>query len=250
MIYGEKQDYDVFLEKYKSQPERIEKINKSIQWLPNNRWYIPQEGDGEVEKKILFLLMTQETVPRIRMLSSTPTAVKPVEVTKYAPPAKKPPNIFGKVASFWHATTGPTTTKEEFERRLKKCIKEGGYTFAQVAGRITNIDTNKRIISIGDFDTTYPEDETPSHQVGDIVEVGQILCHGSSYKPCQYLLSQSDGKLHCGACGCGSRTHAELHTKLYYVNITCPRTPPLFTQQEAEANLAKSKASGQTPSSD
>lgn len=239
MIYGEKKDYQEFIEKYAHQPERIAKINAGIQWLPNERWYIPQEGDGEVEKKILFLLMTSPTVPRIRMLASKPLESKPV-VTKALPPAKKPPNIFGKVASFWQATTGPKTTEEEFKRRFNKCTREGGYTFAPISGKITDIKLDARLIVIGEFETPYEDDETPIVNIGDMVEVGQILCNGDTIKPCQYLQTQPDGKMHCGACGCGARTKAELNTKLHYVNITCPRTPPLFTREQAEKDLGDS----------
>ena len=62
---------------------------------------------------------------------------------------------------------------------------------------------------------------------------------------CPYLVTNDKG-LFCGACGCGARRHtAELHTKLWFALVGCPRTnPPIFEQVTDEVLLQAEDDSG------
>jgi len=61
-------------------------------------------------------------------------------------------------------------------------------------------------------------------------------------KQCIYLKTKVFGKLYwCGACGCGYNPVAELHIKLRFARLECPKIPSAFLpiNEETEQHLLK-----------
>ena len=62
---------------------------------------------------------------------------------------------------------------------------------------------------------------------------------GGEFPPCEHLRkSKTEGKFHCGGCGCGDRkgtwliAEAEEYSKLDYPNMRCPLKMPGFSNYE------------------
>lgn len=243
MIFGKKEDLETFLEKYKDDPERIKRVISRIEWARPDRWFIREVTDGPAETDFIEKLKTQADMPKLTQVSAdnprrkimTPVNTVPVTVNK-TPPVKRPPNIFGKVKQLWEVTTGPEVVDSVREERLNKCNVTGGYTWSPVYGSVLSIDGNK--INIAGTTIQLPDDEKPAVAVGDTVEIGQIIAVGEVAKPCQYRRTINDG-IYCDACGCGSRSKAELNNKTKYARLVCPRIYPLFNKEDENGDRVK-----------
>lgn len=160
--------------------------------------------------------------------------------TKVAPPSKKPPSFFGKVASYWRAVTGPRVDEATFEARKKQCFELGGYTWSPIDGTVTSV--TDEAIYVDDMRVALEADETPIVVKGQAVQPGEPVATGTSKKPCPYLMEgngTTEAKYYCNACGCGARKAANLDEKLKMANVECPRTPPLFTQVTVNGGQGK-----------
>ena len=137
-----------------------------------------------------------------------------------------PPKNSSTVKDFIKAVSSKYVDKETFNKRLAKCTAVGGYTWAKESGSVTYVSDQE--IKINDISHPLPEDEIPFVKLMQTVQKGQIIAQADKAKPCPYL-KRNDRNLYCGACGCAQWKLAELKTKLWFSNLVCPRTPPLFT---------------------
>lgn len=195
------------------------------------------DGDSNPQLNIVLEKMAGDTIAPI------PRRPQP----KHLPPAKKPPTMFKKVASLWSAVTGPRLEQRKRDRRLSMCTKYGGYSWAETAGvvdSVTAVPAEGGVVTqltIGGRTQNLASDERPAVNVGDRVVVGQLVATGDAVKPCPYLLEKPSteatrsANLYCNACGCGVRKKAELHSKLFFGKLVCPRTPPLFVEEAPDA---------------
>jgi len=225
MIYGQKNDIEKLQDRHKDKPDKLSKVLSLLQWVTDDRWFIREPMDGPIENAFIELLKVSPVLPDLNKFKHK-TITHSVPIKQKDPPTKLPPSFFGKVASYWNAITGPLVDTPTYEKRLKMCTANGGYSYADVAGEVKEVEANHIVIE--DKKIELPYDETPTVKKGDVVSLGQLIAKGNTDKPCPYLLKNDKG-LFCNACGCGIRNKAELHTKLKYANLECPRTPPLFT---------------------
>lgn len=234
MRYGHKAQLDRWLNSGQT-PEKTKAILDKLQWLSPEWWYLSEPNDGEEELKKL------EAIKKSLKIDSTVAATiqAKAELTidrKPVPPVKKAPGLIGKAVQMFKTVTGPQVSQEIYEKRLSKCTREGGLTFAPIKGTVKAVGTN--FVQIEHMAVQLPSDESPDVDVGQTVEVGQPIAKSGNAKPCPYLKvkNTADGEqLWCRSCGCGEKALAELHNKLKYAKLVCPRSYPLFTA-ENESN--------------
>lgn len=247
MKYGTKEDLEKFLEKYKDDTTRTARVQSQLEWARPDRWFVREATDGPVETQIIELLKNSDKFPSIKDIVVTtnplrseesrriraqpvPVVVNPTVNRK--PPARKPPSRWGKVKQYWDAITGPRVDQATFDSRLAECTKRAGYSWSPITGEVTSVDGNLITINDSVIVKLLPDEETLVAK-GDFVTDGQVIAKGVVDKPCQFLVNNK-GKIHCGACGCGDRSKAELNNKLWYATVECPRNPPRFKRTDGK----------------
>lgn len=233
MRYGHKQQLDKWLNSGIS-PDKAGKILNSLKWVTPDWWYIEEEGDGDKEKAILAKL--RNTLKSERAVTTSVPVTTTTELTvnrKSLPAVKKQPSLIGKAVQLFKAVSGPTVGEEVFQSRLSKCTKEGGLTFSPVTGTVESVGPN--FVQVAGNLIQLPSDESPVVKVGELIKAGQPVAESETAKPCPYLKRKTTSKgeqFWCKSCGCGDKALAELHNKLRYAKLTCPRSFPLFTPDE------------------
>jgi len=237
MKIGSLAQFNLMLSKFSDNPEKIAEIKNKLEWITPTVWVIKESSDGKAEEELIAKIKnTNVSVPVPRPTTHpVQTIPKPVEHKHphQLAPHKKPPPFLHKIAQYLAAVTGPKVTKEVFDSRFDKCTKTGGCTFASVSGTVEDVGDN--FIRVGNTITLLQSDEHPTVTKGDTVQYGQTVAKSNNSKPCPLLLvvPQKDSmKYFCNACGCGTRSKAELTNKLYYARATCPRTPPQFLPED------------------
>lgn len=249
MIIGYKPDWETFKQKHSDKPDKLKAIEARLQWLTPNIWYVPDEQDSKFERQLLRRVKLTGVIPNISWSGTqeAPTAISIVKQEAPKPrtvrsttvktvkvPHKKPPTLWRKVASYWRAVSGPKLSDEKFNKRLECCTAKGGYSWAKKDGTVDEVGLTH--VTIGGVRVDLPEDERPKVKQGDVVVAGQTIAEGETKKPCPLLLVMPNKcgtpEFFCNGCGCGTRTKAELHSKLRFAKVECPRTPPQFTAEE------------------
>jgi hypothetical protein len=220
-----------------SDPELLAELMASIEWLSPVIWCIPEDGDSfeEEELKVKLILAGKNRYPEMTAHNGILTG------TPQKAPTVKRPGFSKKLAQYIKTVTGPKVTDVVFNKRLSKCTKEGGCTFAPVSGRV--VEVGAHFVRIDDTIVMLAVNEKPSVAADDHVEHGQTIASSETAKPCPYLnVKHTDQgvEYYCGECGCGERKQAELKTKLYYARVVCPRTPSQFNaEDESGPNVVK-----------
>lgn len=221
---------DRFVMGYRSDLAGLGLDARGVMWLTPNIWFKFKTSTGA---------LTDEDVKIIRATQTSNN----IDVRNYVnvPPAKEPPHLFSKVASFWKAVTGPKVDDDTYEARMDACTMTGGNSWAHTTGRVTEVLPQGLIINR--FFQPVFSDERVIVQAGDSVVKGQIITDSEDLKPCPYLMVRTDkpkisgdNQIFCNACGCGVKNKAELHNKLRYAELVCPRTPPMFTALTISSN--------------
>jgi hypothetical protein len=262
MKHGTRKELELLKERLG--PEKREKLRQKealFVWY-GDVWVLREAGDGEVERGREALiakykqplvtktfrptsakpLINKETLqvrpaksqvsapPEDRVVTSMTAKRRQGDVV--LPPAKQPPGLFAAVKSLWSAVSGGKTDEDTYQARRRCCFELGGYSYAPVGGRVESVSLTE--VRINGVTTVLADDEMPAVSVDQIVGAGATIASGAAKKPCPYLRASMDKssdepKYFCGACGCGEWHLSELATKLRLVQLTCPRTPPLFT---------------------
>lgn len=248
-----------FLKKFKTSrintnPKQVKKVEDRAEWLSDQFFVLSENNDGEFEDQVRqelneinevnLLWLPAKIDPEIQ--SFRPVDRRPIQGKKSGSktPKVKPPNMWGKVSSLWKAVSGPKVDQETFEHRLFQCTSKGGYTFCpypctvvSVSDRQIRVNTKLKHINALIY---LPEGEIPSVVVDQELEEGQIISTGDEDKDCPHLRrDDKEDKIFCGACGCPKSKLGELHQKLWYANLKCPRKPPLFTDVTVEKSQEK-----------
>jgi hypothetical protein len=245
----------------KNKSARLKEMTARLVWY-GDVWVLREATDGEFERGKEALIRDNKSVvtqTTFRPSSAKPLAgqpesvVHPVKARSAAPhpavvvtssnarrkhgettlpPIKPPPGSFDKVRSLWRAVTGGRADTETVSLRRACCFELGGYSYAPAGGVVEEVSDGK--VRIAGTTVILAHDETPDINVGEVVAEGRIIAKGTAKKPCPYLRSaldkqSGDTKYYCGGCGCGEWNLSELSEKLTFVQLTCPRTPPLFT---------------------
>ena len=173
MIIGTKTDLEQFKE-HKGENDKLAEVEKKLIWLTDDIWYVRAPTDGPFEAMILAKAKKIGKIPKLHWDGpESSSTVKPKRVRTRTnnnptlPPFKKPPTLWGKVKSFWHATTGPRLNEVTRDARLDRCTKKGGYTWATTTGEVTNVTPTA--ITINGNTVQLMEDEKPTVKVGDSV---------------------------------------------------------------------------------
>lgn len=272
MIIGSKTFYDYFIEtRTKTRPQQAKRIADAAEWVVDGWYVLPEKKDGEFEQQVRAELIDLGRPNLLWVPSIISGTAEPIDTDKQSfipldrrptpptdrqeaddrfqelktgktprnmPAAAKPPSAFQKVQSYWRAVSGPKVEQETFDNRLRQCTDVGGYTFSPFSARVTGVEGRRIFLNLENNTSgvyLLPEDESPDVEIGDSIQVGQIISKGNAAKPCPWLSVNGQDR-HCTACGCGYRKAAKLDQKLWHANLKCPRVPPLFV----EATIKKS----------
>ena len=217
--------------------------------LPNINWIGVGEHENIATTRDVSAPSVEE-IKRQRQINMVKAQKRQRAQSKRATerPPHRPPAGWKKVKSFWKAVTGPKVTPQDRDQRLSQCTTFGGLTWSPVGGTVEEITATS--ITVGSYEAQFPADELPAVEVGQTIVPGQQLTKPRDpetfKKPCPFLITKDEtiefegetvNKLYCDGCGCGvKRAVAELHTKLEFANLQCPRTPPLFVPITVEGN--------------
>jgi len=233
MRYGHKTQLDKWLNKVQDPAKVADALNK-VKWINQEWWYVPGDGDGPEEAaKLEALKKSLKLSNSVSTSIPTQTSTSLTINNKPVPPVKKAPGLIGKAVQMFKTVAGPTVSQAVYEKRLSKCTREGGLTFSPIKGIVEAVGTN--FVQVDKMAILLPSDEVPDVVVGQSVEIGQLIAASKNAKPCPYLKvkpSKDGEQLWCRSCGCGEKTLAELHNKLRYARLTCPRSFPLFTAED------------------
>jgi len=234
MKFGTAAQLTFIEQKLQKNPKQLEELRGKLRWANADIWYLPEDGDGPTELEKLAKLTKTEVYAQCPATDAKPVKKHTQEqpfgnITTY----DKPPPFVSKVLQYVATITGPQVRDEVFQERLSKCTKEGGCTFATTDGIVEAV--GKGFIKVGTTLTLLQRDETPCVEVGQEVKYGQTVAKSNNIKPCPLLATvehKGATKYFCSGCGCGQRDPAELHNKLRYARVSCPRTPPQFTSED------------------